>query len=66
MTESHEAAKHIADGVATVTVLATLNEWLPPLASLLTIIWFAIRIYETDTVQRLIGRKEAENASKES
>lgn len=66
MTETHDAAKHVADGLATVTVLATLNEWLPPVASLLTIIWFAIRIYETDTVQRLLGRKKDGNASDES
>lgn len=66
MTETHDAAKHVVDGVATITVLATLSEWLPPIASLLTIIWFAIRIYETDTVQRLVGRKKDDDASDKS
>jgi len=31
--------------------------WLPPVASLFTIIWMGIRIYESDTVQQLIGKK---------
>jgi hypothetical protein len=34
---------------------------LPPLASLFTIIWLGIRIYETDTVKNLlIGSKDNE------
>jgi hypothetical protein len=28
--------------------------WLPPTASLLTIVWMALRIYESDTVQKLV------------
>jgi hypothetical protein len=30
--------------------------WLPPIASLFTIVWLGIRIYETDTVQKLIKK----------
>jgi hypothetical protein len=33
-------------------------EFLPAVSALLSIIWIAIRIYETDTVQRLVGRKK--------
>ncbi len=35
-------------------VAATLTEWLPAVASLLSVVWVTIRIYETDTVQKLI------------
>lgn len=35
-------------------------ELLPAVAAILTILWTAIRIYETDTVQRLLGKKKPE------
>jgi hypothetical protein len=34
-----------------------LAAWLPPVASLFTIVWLGLRIYESDTVQGLLGRK---------
>jgi hypothetical protein len=33
------------------TVMGTLMSWLPAIAALFTIIWTAIRIYETKTIQ---------------
>jgi len=53
-----DATKHIIDGVSVVTVLGTLAQILPPLAALFTIIWTCIRIYETKTVQKLLGKKK--------
>lgn len=53
-----DATKHIIDGVSVVTVLGTLAQILPPLAALFTIIWTCIRIYETKTVQKLLGIKK--------
>lgn len=53
-----EATKHILDGLSLVTVLGTLVDILPAVAALFTIVWTAIRIYETDTVQKLLGKKE--------
>ena len=38
--------KHIADGVAAVAAFGTLVQFLPPLASLLTVIWMSLRIYD--------------------
>jgi len=35
-------------------MLGTIGAILPPLAALFTIIWTAIRIYETKTVQRIL------------
>jgi hypothetical protein len=62
MTDHNEAVKTVADGVAVMTVLGTLNEWLPPIASLFTIIWMATRIWESDTVRGLTNRREKPNA----
>ena len=52
-----EGTKQIVDAVSVFTVVGTLGELLPPMAALFTIIWTAIRIYETETVQGLLGRK---------
>ena len=43
-------------------VVGTLVQFLPSAAALFTIIWTAIRIYETDTVRKLLGRVEPGNA----
>lgn len=49
-------AKHLIDAASIATLLGSLAQLLPAVASVLTIIWTAIRIYETATVQRLLGR----------
>ena len=53
-----DATKHVIDGASVVTVLGTLAQVLPPLAALFTIVWTLIRIFETKTVQRLLGKKK--------
>ena len=59
MTENtHETAKHILDGASLLTVIGTLVEFLPAVSALLSIVWLAIRIYETNTVQKLVHRKK--------
>jgi hypothetical protein len=57
-----ESVKHIVDGVSVVATVGTLIEMLPAVAALFTIVWTAIRIFETETVQRMLGRKKAEDA----
>jgi hypothetical protein len=52
-----EETKQALDVVAVSTGIMSVAAWLPPVASLFTIIWMGIRIYESDTVQQLIGRK---------
>jgi hypothetical protein len=52
-----EGTKQVIDAVSVVTVVGTIGDVLPPLAALFTLIWTGIRIYETKTVQRLLGRK---------
>jgi hypothetical protein len=58
MAQAHETAKHVADAASVVTVVGTLIEVLPAMAAIFTIVWTGIRIYETDTVQRLLGKKQ--------
>lgn len=57
-----ESVKHIVDGLSVVTVLGTLVDMLPSIAAGFTIVWTGIRIWETDTVQRLFGRKGKSDA----
>lgn len=48
--------KHAVDGAALLTTVAAITKILPALAAVLSIIWTAIRIYETRTVQALVAR----------
>ena len=52
-----EETKQALDVVAVSTGIMSVAAWLPPVASLFTIIWMGIRIYESDTVQQLIGKR---------
>jgi TctA family transporter len=52
-----EPAKHVTDAVSIGALLGSLFGYLPAISALFTIVWMAIRIYETDTVQKLLGRK---------
>jgi hypothetical protein len=57
----NESSKHVLDGLSLLTVLGTLVDWLPAVAALLSIIWTLLRIYESKTVQKLLGKKDAVN-----
>lgn len=58
MTDEHfsEGVKHIGDAVSAFIAVGALVNMLPSIAALMTIVWTAIRIYETKTVQRWLGR----------
>lgn len=51
-----EGGKHAIDIASIGVTLGALFQWLPAIASILTILWTAIRTWETATVQRLFGR----------
>lgn len=55
---NHEPVKYLVDGLSIGVVVGTLANILPSIAALMTIIWTAIRIWETDTAKRLTGRKD--------
>jgi hypothetical protein len=55
--QADEQVKTVGDAVSILTVVGTLAELLPAVAAILTIVWTAIRIWETDTVQCIFNRK---------
>lgn len=52
-----EGVKQVTDVLSVATVIGTLAEILPAIAALFTIVWTSFRIYETDTVQKWLGKK---------
>jgi len=61
--------KAMADGAAVVVGFGGFMGWMTPAVTLtggvLTVIWLALRIYETNTVQKMLGKKESNNAQHE-
>lgn len=51
-----EQLKHGADAGSLTITIGVLTEVLPVFAAFLSIIWMTIRIYETRTVQGLLGK----------
>jgi len=56
LSDIEEETKQVMDVAAASTGVLSLVAWLPPIASLLTIIWLGLRIYESQTVQGLLGK----------
>lgn len=55
--DNAEVVKSVGDVLSIVTVVGTLIEMLPSVAAIFTIVWTGIRIWETETVQKMLGRK---------
>jgi hypothetical protein len=53
-----ESGKEVIDLAAGSTAVLALAAWLPPVSSLFAILWFAIRIWESDTVKGITGRDD--------
>ena len=56
ISHMHESTKQVIDTASTITVVGTIMNWLPAAAALWTIVWTTIRIYETKTVQKWLGK----------
>ena len=56
MEHLQESTKHVLDTASIATAVGTMMQVLPAIAALFTIIWTTIRIYETKTVQKLLGK----------
>jgi hypothetical protein len=54
---SRDVGKYAIDTLSFVTVLGTIVKMLPAVAAVFTIVWTAIRIYETKTVQNFLRKK---------
>ena len=53
-----EHTKTLVDTASVATVVGTLAGILPAIAAIFTIVWTAIRIYESRTVQDFLKRDE--------
>ncbi len=58
-----EGVKHVGDGTAITLLLGVWAGVVSGLASLATLIWMCIRIYETDTVQKMLGKDKEKNTN---
>ena len=56
-----EQVKHVTDAAAVGITVGAVVGWLPAVAALFTIVWTAIRIYESVTVQRWIYGPKADS-----
>jgi hypothetical protein len=54
----HENLKQCIDISCLGVTLGAIASWLPPLSALASLVWALIRIYETDTIQKLLHRKD--------
>ena len=57
--------KNIADAAAAATAVGTVMDVIPSIAGIFTIIWLGIRIWESPTVQGLLGKVRKKDASEE-
>ncbi len=55
----------LMDNISIIAGLGVLLSWLPNVFSLISIIWFSIRIWESDTVRGLTKREKKPDASQE-
>ena len=58
-----EDTKEMLDEAAASTAVLSMAAWLPSTASILSIVWLGIRIYESDTVQSIVKgtKKQLDN-----
>jgi hypothetical protein len=56
-SEYMDGVKYTVDALSVATVVGALTNMLPEIAALFTIVWTGIRIYETDTIQKILGKK---------
>lgn len=54
-----EPVTHLVDAGAVGVVVAVWASWLPGIASLLTVIWMMLRIYET--FQNIMARRRKQD-----
>lgn len=65
-SDMDETTRAGLDALSVLTVVGTLIDMLPSIAAVVTIVWTSIRIYETDTVQKLLGRRDNTTEKKDA
>ena len=56
MTFTNNINAHIIDGGAVTLTVASFAQVVPNIAAVLSVVWFTIRVLETNTVQNLFGK----------
>jgi hypothetical protein len=51
-----EETKEALDIAAGSTALMAWALWVPPVAGIFSIVWFGIRIWESETIREITGR----------
>ncbi len=64
VNEINEHTKHVLDWTSLGLAVGTLIQFLPAIAAVWTIVWYSIRIYETETVQKWLKARKAKNAKR--
>jgi hypothetical protein len=64
MLNMDESTKHLLDITSVFTAVGSLLSWLPHLASLFTIVWLGLRIWETATVQKIVENRRVAKTKK--
>jgi len=59
--QEQEQAKHVVDAVAATGTVSAFLGYVPDAVALLTLVWVALRIWETDTVRGITGRRIDKN-----
>jgi len=58
-----DTTKNLMDTASVATVVGTFAGLLPAVAALFTIVWTALRIYESKTVQGYLEKKRGGSSS---
>ena len=58
-----ETTRNVVDVISVATVVGTLVDKLPAVAALFTVVWTAIRIWETETVQKIVRKVRTDKSS---
>lgn len=58
-----DTTKNLMDTASVATVVGTFAGLLPAIAALFTIVWTALRIYESKTVQGYLEKKRGGSSS---
>jgi hypothetical protein len=55
-----QETKDALDVAAGSTAVMAFAAWVPPVAGIFSIVWFGIRIWESDTVRELTNRVKSD------
>lgn len=62
MTDQHvQVVKHVVDTLSATAILGTFVGFLPPLAAFVAVLWYALQIWESDTVQGWLHRHRVQH-----